>query len=167
MHLNLKAASRLPYRAWYYFRLGYSTYLTFLLGYASTLVTVYYLAIKNIPSLLDLFPKFVPFAVLATVIGVPLSIAVGWVHLKRSRLFSSETDISMEANPYNYKVVPGKETEVSFPVLLFIVRILRRLAESKGLMTDAEKVEVDQLEDKMLALLGGGYIGTPRRGINF
>jgi hypothetical protein len=73
----------------------------------------------------------------------------------------------MEANAYNYKVVPGKESEPSLPVLLLMLRILRRLAESKGLMTDAEKVEVDQLEDKILALLGGEYVGTTRRGINF
>jgi hypothetical protein len=64
-------------RLWFYFRTGYSTYLTFLLGYMSTLITVYYLAIKNIPELLDLFPRFVPFAVLSTVIGAPLSIIVG------------------------------------------------------------------------------------------
>lgn len=39
------------FRCWYYFRIGYSTYLTFLLGFATTLVTVYYLAINNIPAL--------------------------------------------------------------------------------------------------------------------
>jgi hypothetical protein len=64
-------------------------------------------------------------------------------------------------------VVPDKESELSLPVLLLMLRILRRLAESKGLMTDTEKVEVDQLEDKILALLGGQYVGTPRREIDF
>jgi hypothetical protein len=105
--------------------------------------------------------------VLATVIGVPLSVAVGWVHLKRSRLFSSEQDISIEANPYNYKTTPGKETELSWPILLLLIRMLRRLVESKGMMTDTEKLEADQLEDKILALLEGRYVGTPRRGTNF
>jgi hypothetical protein len=94
-------------RLWYYFRIGYSTYLTFLLGYVSTLVTVYYLAIKNIPTLLDLFPRFVPFAILATAIGVPLSVGIGSVHLKRSPAYSSEIDIGMEANPYNYSSHPA------------------------------------------------------------
>jgi len=69
------------------------------LGYVSTLITVYYLAIKNVPSLLDVFPKFVPFAMLATVIGAPLSVAIGWIHLKRSNLYSSEATISVESNP--------------------------------------------------------------------
>ena len=58
-------------RAWFYFRQGYSTYLTFLLGYVSTLVTVYYPAIKNMPPLLDLFPHFAEFAIIATVVGAP------------------------------------------------------------------------------------------------
>lgn len=161
--MNGKAASRLISRAWYYFRLGYSTYLTFLLGYISTLVTVYYLAVKNIPSLLDVFPKFVPFAVLATVVGVPLSVGVGWIHLKRSTLYTSETDISMEANPYNYKLVPGKETEIFYPALLVQLMILRNLSESNRLLTDAEKVQLEQLEDRLKHLIKGGYVGTPRR----
>ena len=61
-------------RSWYYFRIGYNTYLVFLLGYSSTLVTVYYLAIRNIPELQSLFQRFWLFAVLATVIWVPASV---------------------------------------------------------------------------------------------
>lgn len=141
--------------------------MTFILGYVSTLVTVYYLAIKNIPSLLDIFPKFQPFAVLATVIGVPVSVAVGWIHLKRSRLFSSETDISVEANPYNYKMSPGKETVLTTPIMLIQLRILRRLAETNGLLKGPEKDEMDQMENMLLTLLKGGYVGAPRRRTNF
>ena len=81
--MNSAKVYRLATGAWYYFRLGYSTYLTFLLGYASTLVTVYFLAIKNMPVLLEIFPNFELFSVIATVIGVPLSIGIGWLHLKR------------------------------------------------------------------------------------
>jgi len=60
-------SSRSTCRAWYYFRLGYSTYLTFLLGYVSTLITVYYLAIKNMPPLFDVYPHFASFAALGAV----------------------------------------------------------------------------------------------------
>jgi len=165
--MNVETLNRLAFRAWYYFRLGYSTYLTFLFGYVSTLVTVYYLAIKNIPSLLDIFPKFVPFALLATVVGVPLSVGIGWIHLKRSRLFSSEADIGVEANPYNYKLQPGKDAEISTPFILISIRILKKLADTNGLLTSPEKDEITQLEDKLLTLLGGGYIGTPRRKTDF
>jgi len=155
---------RLLARAWYYFRLGYSTYLTFLLGYASTLVTVYYLAIRNMPDLLSMFPHFEPFAVLATLIGIPLSIAIGWIHLKRSNLMASEQDIATEANPYTYRL-PGSgiSKDLWFPSILMELRIVRRLAETNGLLTDSEKMQIDEMEQKFMTLLKGGYVGVPRR----
>lgn len=167
MHLRSLANLRWIYRAWYYFRQGYSTYLTFLLGYVSTLVTVYYLAIKNMPPLFDLFPHFASFALLATVVGVPLAVVIGWVHMKRSRLFSSEQDISVESNPYNYKLPPGYWGEAFMPVILAELRMLRRLSESKGVLTDSERAQLDDLEKKLEILIQGGYVGSPRRELNF
>jgi hypothetical protein len=166
MSSNQKRAIRMASRAWYYFRLGYSTYLTFLLGYVSTLVTVYYLAIKNLPDLLNVFPHFVPFAILATVIGGPLAILLGWLHLKRSTLFSSEADISMEASPYTYKLPQsGINKDVYFPGVLYELMIVRRLAEANGLLSDSEKAAIEELERKYQTLLNGGYIGTPKRSV--
>ena len=167
MNLRSLANTRWIYRAWYYFRQGYSTYLTFVLGYASTLVTVYYLAIQNMPPLLDIFPHFTEFAILATVVGAPLAVAIGWVHMKRSRLFSSEQDISVEANPYNYKLPPGYWGEAFMPVTLAQLRMLRKLSESRGFLTDTEKAQLDELEKKMETLIRGGYVGSPRRKLNF
>lgn len=150
-------------RLWYYFRLGYSTYLTFLLGYLSTLVTVYYLAIKNIPTLLDLFPHFVPFAILATVIGGPLSIGIGWAHLKRSPAYTAEMDIGVEANPYMYKVPPGFTREVFTPSALFQLEMMKRLADAQGLLDNETKTKIEDLERQFKILLEGGMVGTPRR----
>ena len=150
------------YRSWYYFRLGYSTYLTFILGYVSTLVTVYYLAIKNIPSLLDIFPKFVPFAVLATVIGGPLSIAIGWVHLKRSGIFSSEQDIAVESNPYNYMLPPGFWMEAFVPLYIELLVEQKRLLEAHQLLGEEDRKRIEKLEEKLRVLLAGGYLGQPR-----
>jgi hypothetical protein len=161
------ASTRWIYRSWYYFRLGYGTYLTFILGYVSTLVTVYYLAIKNMPTLLDVFPRFVPFAVLATVIGTPLAVLIGWVHLKRSKLFSSEQDIAAEANPYNYKLVPGYWREALAPLMLTQLRILKKLSEAEGLLADSDKNEIEELEKKMMILLNGGHVGSPKRELDF
>lgn len=94
-------------RLWYYFRLGYGTYLTFFLGAINTLTVVYYLLIKNAPALEAGFPRFVEFAILATAIGVPLSVLVGWLHMKGSLAMTSEMDISVEANHCYYKLPPG------------------------------------------------------------
>jgi hypothetical protein len=145
--------------------MGYSTYLTFLFGYVSTLVTVYYLAIKNVPSLQDLFPRFIPFAVLATVIGAPLSIAVGWIHLKRSPAYRSEADILVESNPYNYKLPPGFSREVIAPWNLEILLMLKRSLHAQGLLDDKDKSRLDDLERKLKLLIEGGMVGTPRTKI--
>ena len=153
-------------RAWFYFRLGYATYLTFLLGYVSTLITVYYLAIKNIPDLLNVFPRFVPFAVLATVIGAPLSVAIGWFHLKRSTLYSSEADITIESNPWNYKLPPGYAKEAFYPLLLAELKLLRKLAQKESVISNSEMNELNVLEEKLQTLVDGGYVGTPRRKMN-
>ena len=68
----------------------------------------------------------------------------------------------MEANPYQYKSPPGVALEVSYPSMLIIMRILRRLAETNGLLSDSEKKELEELDKKYLILLSGGYVGTPR-----
>lgn len=163
----LRLPTRLGFvaRAWYYFRLGYSTYLTFLLGYVSTLITVYYLAIKNVPDLLTLFPRFVPFAVLATVIGVPLSVVIGWAHLKRSAAYSSELDIGVEANPYYYKLPSGYWLEVFSPVYLELLVLLKKSLESNGLLDEESKTRISNLEQNLRVLNQGGMVGTPRRKI--
>lgn len=150
-------------RLWYYFRIGYSTYLTFILGYVSTLVTVYYLAIKNLPSLLDIFPHFVPFAVLATVVGGPLSVFIGWLHLKRSPAFSAEVDIGVEANPYNYKLPPGYYREALFPLYLELLTQMKRLLLARNALAPEDTIRIDDLEQKLPLLIQGGFVGIPRR----
>ena len=143
--------------------MGYSTYLTFLFGYASTLITVYYLAIKNIPDLLSIFPKFVPFAAVATIIGIPLSVSVGWAHYKRSTAFSSEMDIQYEANPFWYKLPPGYNKEVFGPVYLEMLLLLKKISERNQSLTSDEKERIDSLEQKLRTLNAGGMVGSPRR----
>jgi hypothetical protein len=150
-------------RLWYYFRMGYATYLTFLFGYVSTLVTVYYLAIKSVPFLLDVFPRFVPFAVLATVIGGPLSVVIGWVHLKRSPAFSSEADINVESNPYNYKLPPGFWREVFAPLYLELLVQNKRLLEVQRLLDSEDTKRIENLQEKLQALIEGRLVGKPRR----
>ena len=167
MNLRSLASLKWIYRAWYYFRQGYSTYLTFLLGYVSTLVTVYYLAVKNMPPLLDLFPSFREFAVLATVIGVPLGVGIGWAHMKRSGLYTSEQDIAVESNPYQYKLPPGYVKEAWGPLMMMQLRLVRKISESRGFVTDSERIEMEELEKKWRKLLEGGYVGSPRRELNF
>ena len=150
-------------RFWYYFRMGYSTYLTFIMGYVTTLITVYYLAIKNLPFLLKLFPSFWMFSLLATVIGSPLSVAIGWLHLKRTHAYSSELDISVESNQYSYKLIPGKEAEAFVPSYLEILRLVSKLLKSQNLLSEEDESRISDVERKLQALIEGNVVGSPRR----
>jgi len=150
-------------RFWYYFRIGYATYLTFLLGYVSTLITVYYLAIKNLPVLLHIFPDFSGFSAIATLIGAPASVIIGWLHLKRTQAYSAESEITVESSPYTYKLQPGTWKEAFGPLYLELLVLLRKLSEAQGLLTEEEKTHIQEIEKRMQILNSGGFIGTPRR----
>jgi hypothetical protein len=161
------AIGRFVGRLWYYFRVGYSTYLTFLLGVANTLVVVYYLLIQNVPSLQVVFPHFAVFVIISLVVGVPLSVGVGWLHLKQSPAYVSELDIGVEANPYYYKLAPGHQMEVFAPINLELLRQIRKIMKSQNLLSDEEQKRLAELEAKMETLLRGGYVGAPKRKLGF
>lgn len=152
-------------RLWYYFRIGYATYLTFLLGAVNTLIVVWYLAIREVPAIQNLFGHFIPFAMVVILIGGPLSIAIGWIHIKRSPAFSSEMDIGVEANPYYYKLPPGYNREVYAPLYLELLVQLKRLLSAQGLLDSEENSKIKELEDKLKTLIDGGLIGKPRTKI--
>jgi len=161
------SAGRFLGRLWYYFRVGYSTYLTFLLGVANTLVVLYYLLIQNVPSLQAVFPHFAVFVVISVILGVPLAVSVGWLHLKQTPAFLSEIDIGVEANPYYYKLAPGHQIEVFAPINLELLRQMRKIMRSQNLLSDEEDRRMAELERKMETLLQGGYVGSPKRRLGF
>lgn len=155
--------NRLLFRSWYYFRVGYATYLTFPIGFFSTIVTVYYLAIRNIPGLEQIFPRFLVFCVLAATASVPLSVLLGWIHVKRSRAWTSEMDVTVEANPYNYKLAPGYYKEVLFPLYRELLIGTTQLLDEQGLMDSSRRKRLEELRSKMDLLLRGGSVGLPSR----
>lgn len=73
----------------------------------------------------------------------------------------------MEANPYQYKLTPGMAKEVNTPYLIITMRILRRLAEERGALSESEKAEIDNLEKKLTILMEGGFVGAPKRTTDF
>ena len=151
--LNLR---RLLFRAWYYFRIGYGTYLTFLLGFVSTIVTVYYLAVNNISFLKSIFPNFWLFSMLAIAIGVPLAVFSGYFHFKRSQAYSSEVDITVEANPYFYKITPGKEKDMTIPITLAGIDLNLAMARKLGVLTPEIESEYHKVREKYVNLAKHG-----------
>ena len=45
------------FRAWFYFRAGWTTYFAFIFAAINTLTVTYFLAIENYPSLNNIFPN--------------------------------------------------------------------------------------------------------------
>ena len=153
--------SRLPFRSWFYFRTGYTVYLAFILSAINMMVVVYYLAIKSVPALETVFPSFAIWALTITSAGVPLSVFLGWLHVKRSQAFRSEMDIQVEANPYYYKLPPGFWKEVFAPTYLELLRLNVKLLNKEPL-TEEEQKQIKELQKKLEALINGGYVGNPR-----
>jgi hypothetical protein len=148
-------------RLWYYFRTGYSTYLTFFLGAINTLVVVWYLAISNAPFVESIFAgRFIVFAVILSTVGVPLSIAIGWIHLKKSPAYKSEAEIGVESNPYYFKLAPGITLEVYGPLYLELLEMSKRVLERDNLLTPDDKKRIKNLEEKLKILNEGGYVGA-------
>jgi hypothetical protein len=126
------------------------------------MVTVYYLAIQNIPQLERVFPDFTSWAITIIIVGVPLAVFMGWLHLKRSPAYRSEQDVAIESNPYYYKLPPGFWKEALVPVMLETMKLNIKLLNKEPL-NEAELNSLKELQKKMENLINGGYIGNPKR----
>lgn len=157
--MNLK---RLIFRSWYYFRLGYSTYVAFPLGFASTMIIIYELALKDVPSLQDIFPHLYIFGIVALFVLVPISIYAGLYHIKRTGAYSAEASVLTESNPYMYKAIPGKEREVIIPLLVMTARGLTKVMEQQNMITPAEREQFQTVLEKANTLLEGAPVGLPK-----
>ena len=88
------------FRAWFYFRQGWTTYFAFIFAAINTMVVTYYLAIENIPALKTVFPTFYAYLAITASLGIPLLIFVGYAHQKKTASYKTEADIYYESNPH-------------------------------------------------------------------
>ena len=88
------------FRAWFYFRMGWSTYFAFIFAAINTLTVTFYLAIENYPVLKSVFPTFEIYVIITVLIGIPLLVTIGYAHYKRTKARKAEVDILVETNPY-------------------------------------------------------------------
>ncbi len=151
------------YRSWYYFRIGYGTYLTFPLGYIGFLALIYLEFIVPLGLNVGIFSSVVFFEVAIAIFMTPAGIILGYLHLKQTKAWTSEIEVGVEANPYNYKVTPGKEREAYAPITLVTLQLVRKIAEKDNILTSEEKQQLEVLESKMNTLLQGKYIVKPKR----
>jgi hypothetical protein len=147
------------FRAWFYFRQGYNLYFAFLIGFASNIVVLYRLGVTDNKFLAPIFPSLSVFTIIGLIVVLPVGILAGLYHMKRTGAFAADASVATEANPYIYKLVPGKEKEVFLPLWILTVRALARMLDQQKTMTAEEKKELDDILNKANSLLEGGYIG--------
>lgn len=147
------------YRAFYYFRVGYSLYLSFPLTFINTLVLIYHFTVKGSVLLGRLEQhKFLIFSGLAVLVVLPLAIFLGWVHFKRLPVYVAEMDLDVEANPYYYKLTPGLNREITALAWLSFTRASKRLLEEEGLLTEEDEKIIKDILEKAEKLRFGGSV---------
>ena len=127
----------LAFRSWYYFRMGWATYFAFIFAAVNTLTVTYFLAIENYPSLQVVFPSFVYYIVIVSLIGVPLLVGIGYIHFKKSPSFRAESAVFFESNPFVRRTLINSE---------LTLKINQELISLLLKMQKGEKIDDDILE---------------------
>ncbi len=136
--------NNLAFRAWFYFRQGWSTYFAFVFAAINTLTVTYFLAIDKYPLLNNIFPSFLTYVLVVVSIGIPILVSVGYVHFKRSNAFKAEADINIEANPHFRRILSN--TELLFPILIKLLEFNTKISNNEKL-SESEIKELNSLRD--------------------
>jgi len=157
---------RNAFRAWFYLRMGYSVYWAFLFMGINTLTVTYFLAIDRAPFLKEVFPSFLHYAVVMILVAIPILVLSGFIHYKKIPGYKSDAEVTIESNPYQFKLPPGWWLHVIMPYFRLQSEILMKVAENKKL-TDEEISKMNELQKKMDHLINGGYVGDEARVKSF
>ena len=134
------------FRSWYYFRMGWSTYFAFIFAAINTLTVTYYLAIEKIPVLVSVFPSFLQYVLIVSVLGIPILILIGYAHYKRTKAFHSEVEILIESNPFAARNIAN--TEMILELNLRILDIMLGLHKNEKI-SDTELKQIEDLHKKI------------------
>ena len=144
---------RLPYRLWFYFRIGNGNYLGLFISLVQFLL-ISALYVQKIPEFTG-----VHLYELAGIFVVPYSIAsvlIGWMH-KRKQM-ETDTMISALSNPYLFRIQPGKEEKIQIPLTLLNLRVQKAFMQKLGIMTPELSRDFDSFESLLTRLLSGEEI---------
>lgn len=134
------------FRAWFYFRQGWSMYFAFLFAAINTLTVTYYLAIEQLPTLKQIFPSFPFYVITVAVVGIPLLVTVGYIHYKKSPAFKAEAAINVEANPYVKRMMDN--VEIMLKSQLKTTEALTKIIKNEKL-TEKELTDLDKLTKEL------------------
>ena len=152
----------LMFRSWYYFRAGYSQYFALILARVNMRTLTYYLALNNNEIFATFFPSFSAYVIISSIIGIPLLIVIGFLHMRRSRGYSSETEIANESIPYNYKLPPGIQKEIIAPLLLQLLIFSRKSLTNEKISSE-ESIQTKQILDKLKKIETDGTLDMPKK----
>lgn len=138
-----------PFRAWFYLRQGWGVYFAFLFAAVNTLTVTYYLAIDNYPALKAIFPSFLIYVVILVAIGIPILVAVGYMHFKKSRAFRSEASVLFESNPFQRRIFVNSEILLSLNLRL--ADLLMKVVQGQKL-TEDELAKISKIKDEFDSL---------------
>ncbi len=122
------------FRAWFYFRNGWSMYFAFIFAAINTLTVTYYLAIDEIPFLLTIFPTFLHYVGISVLVGLPCLVIIGYIHFKKSPAYRSEATIGFEVNPFVRRSLIN--SEINLELNLMILNLLSKLSDNEKLNED-------------------------------
>ena len=125
-------------------------------------ILTYYLAIGENQNLEFLFPNFSSYVIFSLIIGLPTLSLVGYVHLKKSKAYSSDQDVVVESYPYNYKLPPGIYKECLAPMYLELLRLGVKSLEEKD-VNDEELQRLVDLEKKLKIIAEGDSLPRPKK----
>ena len=133
------------FRAWFYFRQGWSIYFAFIFAAINTMVTTYYLAIEKIPILKNVFPSFVSYVIIIASVAIPILIIIGYIHTKKSAAYKAEADIGFESHPHMRRMLIN--TEKILGVQLELSKLILKFSKNEKLTNEEiEKINFLQKE---------------------
>ena len=142
----------LPFRSWFYFRMGWTTYFAFIFAAINTLTVTYFLAIDNYPILKEIFPTFIIYIIIIASIGIPLLIFIGYLHYKRTPSFRAEATVMMESNPFTRRMVINSELNLKLNTKL--LELILKISEGKKISKE-EILAVSKIQDELEKLANG------------
>ena len=137
----------LGFRAWFYFRNGWSLYFAFIFAAINTLTVTFYLAIEKYPDINWMFPTFLHYIVVVCSLGIPLLILVGYVHYKRTAARKAEVDISYETDAYKARTLVN--TEIAITLNMKLLEMITKISKKQEL-SDEEYQELERLREKLV-----------------
>lgn len=143
-------AKDVGFRAWFYFRNGWSIYFAFIFAAINTLTVTYYLAIERAPYLKDIFPSFLQYVLIVGGVGIPMLIIVGYAHWKRSAARKAEIDIGYETDPYKARTLVN--TEILLKMNMQLTMVLTKLLNNIKL-TEEELEQITKTQKQLSEFL--------------